>query len=108
MRTGVRYGNQSARVPGSYGERYRDTQRYLYRYNDGRIYQVQYFERARFEWHAGAWPERYDVLLGRLAADALEDELDRVAEQVEEDLLELPGVAAEKRRGRWGARLCLW
>lgn len=27
---------------------------------------VQYFERARFEWHPGAWPERYDVLLGLL------------------------------------------
>ena len=40
MRTGERYGNQYARVPASYGERYRDTQRYLYRYNDGRIYQV--------------------------------------------------------------------
>jgi hypothetical protein len=30
---------------------------------------VQYFERARFEWHPGAWPERYDVLLGLLARD---------------------------------------
>ena len=27
---------------------------------------VQYFERARFEWHPGAWPERYDVELGLL------------------------------------------
>jgi hypothetical protein len=27
---------------------------------------VQYFERARFEWHPGVWPERMDVLLGRL------------------------------------------
>ena len=27
---------------------------------------VQYFERARFEWHPGSWPERYDVLLGLL------------------------------------------
>mgnify|MGYP001051936556 CR=1 FL=1 len=27
---------------------------------------VQYFERARFEWHPGAWPSRYDVLLGLL------------------------------------------
>ena len=31
---------------------------------DGRA--VQYFERARFELHPGSWPERYDVLLGRL------------------------------------------
>jgi len=27
---------------------------------------TQYFERARFELHPGAWPERYDVLLGLL------------------------------------------
>ncbi len=27
---------------------------------------VQYFERARFEWHPGAWPAHYDVLLGLL------------------------------------------
>jgi hypothetical protein len=30
---------------------------------------VQYFERARFEWHPGAWPDRYDVLLGLLGVD---------------------------------------
>jgi len=30
---------------------------------------VQYFERARLEWHPGAWPERYDILLGRLGAE---------------------------------------
>ncbi len=30
---------------------------------------VQYFERARLEWHPGVSPERYDVLLGRLGAD---------------------------------------
>ncbi len=27
---------------------------------------VQYFERARFEWHPGAWPAHFDVLLGLL------------------------------------------
>jgi hypothetical protein len=27
---------------------------------------TQYFERARFEWHPGAWPERFDVELGLL------------------------------------------
>jgi hypothetical protein len=32
---------------------------------------VQWFERARFEWHPGVWPERHDVLLGRLGAEAL-------------------------------------
>jgi len=33
---------------------------------------VQYFERARFEWHPGVWPERFDVLLGRLGAEIVE------------------------------------
>jgi hypothetical protein len=33
---------------------------------------VQYFERARFEWHPRRWPERYDVLLGRLGAEIVE------------------------------------
>jgi opacity protein-like surface antigen len=37
---GDHYSNQYGRVPASYGQRYRDTQRYLYRYNDGRIYQI--------------------------------------------------------------------
>ena len=32
-------------------------------------YTVQYFERQRFEWHPGEWPERYDVMLGRLGAE---------------------------------------
>jgi len=30
---------------------------------------VQYFERARFEWHPGSNPQHYDVLLGRVAAE---------------------------------------
>uniref|UniRef100_A0A7C2B775 Uncharacterized protein n=1 Tax=Thermomicrobium roseum TaxID=500 RepID=A0A7C2B775_THERO len=38
----------------------------------GQTYVVQYFERQRFEWHPGEWPERYDVLLGRLGAQLLE------------------------------------
>ena len=32
---------------------------------------VQYFERAVFEWHPGARPATYDVLLRRLGAEAL-------------------------------------
>jgi hypothetical protein len=32
---------------------------------------VQYFERQRFEWQPGAWPARFDVLLGRLGAEYL-------------------------------------
>lgn len=30
---------------------------------------TQYFERARFEWHPGSWPERYDVVLGLLGVE---------------------------------------
>ncbi|MDI3340746.1 MAG: pectinesterase family protein [Sphaerobacter sp.] len=37
----------------------------------GQLYTVQYFERARFEWHPGEWPERFDVLVGRLGAQVL-------------------------------------
>ena len=37
----------------------------------GQRYVVQYFERQRFEWHPGEWPERFDVLLGRLGAQLL-------------------------------------
>ncbi|HUG16781.1 MAG TPA: cupin domain-containing protein [Thermomicrobiales bacterium] len=33
---------------------------------------VQWFERARFEWHPGSWPERYDVLLGRVGVELAE------------------------------------
>jgi hypothetical protein len=33
---------------------------------------VQYFERARFEWHPGSDTERFDVELGRLGAEQLE------------------------------------
>jgi hypothetical protein len=32
---------------------------------------VQYFERQRFEWHPGAWPERFDVELGLLGSEYL-------------------------------------
>ncbi|MDI3339919.1 MAG: terpene cyclase/mutase family protein [Sphaerobacter sp.] len=34
---------------------------------------VQYFERARFEWHPGVWPERYDVLLGLVGNEVTAD-----------------------------------
>lgn len=34
---------------------------------------VQYFERARFEWHPGLWPERFDVLLGLLGRTVTAD-----------------------------------
>jgi hypothetical protein len=39
--------------------------------DNGREYTVQYFERARFEWHPGEWPERWDIMLGRIGAEVL-------------------------------------
>jgi hypothetical protein len=36
---------------------------------------VQYFERARFELRAGSWPERYDVHLGQLGYELVEERL---------------------------------
>ena len=39
--------------------------------DNGREYTVQYFERARFEWHPGEWPERWDIMLGRIGAQVL-------------------------------------
>jgi hypothetical protein len=33
---------------------------------------VQWFERARFEWRPGTWPERYDVHLGRIGTELVE------------------------------------
>jgi beta-N-acetylhexosaminidase len=35
---------------------------------------TQYLERARFEWHPGAWPERFDVELGLLGVELAQKE----------------------------------
>jgi peptidoglycan-N-acetylglucosamine deacetylase len=35
---------------------------------------VQYFERARFEWRPGSWPERNDILLGLLGVEYAQEE----------------------------------
>lgn len=37
----------------------------------GRPTTMQYFERARFEWHPGSAPQRYDVQLGLLGSESL-------------------------------------
>ncbi len=37
---------------------------------------VQYFERARFEWHPGSDPAHWDVQLGRLGAEAVGTDMD--------------------------------
>lgn len=34
---------------------------------------VQYFQRARFEWHPGVWPERHNVLQGLLGVEIAGD-----------------------------------
>ncbi len=39
----------------------------------GKTYVVQYFERQRFEWHPGEWPERMDVMLGRVGAQRMRE-----------------------------------
>ncbi len=39
----------------------------------GQVHVVQYFERQRFEWHPGKWPERMDVLLGRVGAQMMRE-----------------------------------
>jgi hypothetical protein len=33
---------------------------------------VQFFERSRFEWHPGVWPEQHDVLLGHLGRELIQ------------------------------------
>jgi sortase (surface protein transpeptidase) len=43
---------------------------------DGRTYRVQYFERNRFEYHPEHASTRYEVLLGRLGAEALRERPD--------------------------------
>lgn len=40
--------------------------------DDGKPHVVQWFERARFEWHPGLRPEQFDVLLGRVGAELVE------------------------------------
>ena len=40
------------------------TESYMQRLEDGKTYQVQYFERARFEWHPEN-PAPYSILLGQ-------------------------------------------
>lgn len=42
-------------------------------YRDENGVNVQYFERARFEWHPDAWPEQHDVLLGHLGGELIAD-----------------------------------
>jgi hypothetical protein len=39
-RQGDRYSSEYARVPARYSDRYRDNDHYFYRYNDGRVYQI--------------------------------------------------------------------
>jgi peptidoglycan/xylan/chitin deacetylase (PgdA/CDA1 family) len=48
---------------------------------DGRT--VQYFERARLELHPDSWPQRFDILLGRLAFELVAERIERGEEPFE-------------------------
>ena len=54
------------------------TEQFQLRYTDGKVYTVQYFERNRFEAHPENSNPRYQVLLGRLGAEVLADNIDTV------------------------------
>lgn len=64
-RSGVSYAESLALLG------YPITEPYSYTFADGRVLQVQWFERARMEWHPDN-PSAYRVLLGRLGAELLE------------------------------------
>src|SRR5690606_18637654 len=40
---------------------------------------TQYFERARFEWHPGVWPDPFDALLGRIGIEHAVDRQQEIA-----------------------------
>lgn len=58
---------------------------------------VQYFERSRYEWHPGAWPERWDVMRGRLGAEIIT--LGAEADKLRLRIAELEGKLAGLPRG---------
>ncbi len=60
---------------------------------------VQWFERARFEWHPGIWPERYDVLLGLLGREQTQGRTDKAFEPAEP-------IAGCQYFGETGHNLC--
>jgi len=54
------------------------TEQFQLTYTSGKVYTVQYFERNRFEAHPENTNPRYQVLLGRLGAETLNDNIDEV------------------------------
>ncbi len=54
------------------------TEQFQLTYTSGKVYTVQYFERNRFESHPENTNPRYQVLLGRLGAETLNDNIDEV------------------------------
>jgi hypothetical protein len=54
------------------------TEQFQLTYTSGLVYTVQYFERNRFESHPENTDPRYQVLLGRLGAETLSDNIDEV------------------------------
>ncbi len=68
-----------------------------YNRDTGEMHVVQYFERQRFEWHPGKWPERHDVLLGRLGAEAYDDLNDESARSGEWEITAHRGPSHRSR-----------
>ncbi len=54
------------------------TEQFQLTYTGGKVYTVQYFERNRFEAHPENTDPRYQVLLGRLGAETLNDNIDEI------------------------------
>jgi peptidoglycan/xylan/chitin deacetylase (PgdA/CDA1 family) len=64
--------------------------------------QMQYFERVRMELHPGAWPARYDVMLGRLGAELTADRVHEAPFQ----RMDTPGDANCTLYAETGHHLC--
>lgn len=60
---------------------------------------VQYFERARFEWHPGSDPARWDVQLGRLGAEAVGTDLAATLNLLRAKLAPFTDIDAAKSAG---------
>lgn len=54
------------------------TEQFQLTYTSGKVYTVQYFERNRFESHPENTDPRYQVLLGRLGAETLNNNINEV------------------------------
>ena len=60
---------------------------------------IQYFERARFEWHPGSDPARWDVQLGRLGAEEVGSNFATTLDQLRANVSKFKDVDAAKSAG---------